>query len=188
MNIKDKILNDIETRIDNQINKGVEKYGHSLDDCPHDKYDWLVMLNEELVDGLQYANKEIKRLKTMIDVLKATNADYAKRFSIDDTEVGMNKLTQLIQQWAIDKNLHVSNPRDQTLKLYEETGEVAAALSRGDEYEVKDGIGDSFVVLTILAMQIGVDIETCVKQAYDEIKDRKGKTINGIFVKEEDLK
>jgi hypothetical protein len=37
-------------------------------------------------------------------------------------------------------------------------------------------------------MQLGVDFNECLKMAYDEIKDRKGKMIDGVFVKEEDLK
>jgi hypothetical protein len=37
-------------------------------------------------------------------------------------------------------------------------------------------------------MQLGLDVEKCIASAYDEIKDRKGRMINGVFVKEEDLK
>lgn len=35
--------------------------------------------------------------------------------------------------------------------------------------------------------RLKVNIEDCIQQAYDEIKDRKGKMVNGVFVKEEDL-
>ena len=52
---------------------------------------------------------------------------------------------------------------------------------------IKDSIGDMYVVLTILSLQLGLDIEDCVMHAYGEIKDRKGKMIDGIFVKEADL-
>jgi hypothetical protein len=38
-----------------------------------------------------------------------------------------------------------------------------------------------------LAEQYGVKIESCIQMAYDEIKDRKGKMINGVFVKDADL-
>ena len=44
------------------------------------------------------------------------------------------------------------------------------------------------MVLTILSMQLDLDIEECIATAYEEIKDRKGKMIDGVFVKEEDLK
>ena len=67
----------------------------------------------------------------------------------------------------------------------EETGELAAGLARNDHMEVMDAIGDIVVVLTILAEQLNVDIETCVDAAWNEIKDRKGRLVNGIFIKEQ---
>jgi len=70
----------------------------------------------------------------------------------------------------------------------EEVGEIAAALARGDMEKAMDGIGDTHVVLTILSMQLNVNFEYCVKLAYEEIKDRKGKMVNGVYVKEDDLK
>lgn len=99
----------------------------------------------------------------------------------------MNELTEKIQQWAVARNLHDADPHKQMLKLMEEVGEIAAALARGDMDGVQDGIGDVQVVLTILSMQVGTSIETCVGLAYNEIKDRKGRMINGVFVKEADL-
>ncbi len=41
------------------------------------------------------------------------------------------------------------------------------------------------VVLTNLAQQRGVHIETCIASAYKEIQNRTGKMINGTFVKDE---
>ena len=41
------------------------------------------------------------------------------------------------------------------------------------------------VVLTILAAQHNLRIESCTKAAYEEIKDRKGTMIDGVFVKDE---
>ena len=52
---------------------------------------------------------------------------------------------------------------------------------------MKDSIGDMYVVLTILSLQLGLDIEDCVMHSYGEIKDRKGKLVNGVYVKEADL-
>lgn len=100
----------------------------------------------------------------------------------------LQDLTEKIRTWAIYRGLDEADPNKQMLKLMEEVGEIAAALARGDMDEVQDGIGDAQVVLTILSMQIGTSIETCVSLAYDEIKDRKGKMVDGVFVKEADLK
>lgn len=99
----------------------------------------------------------------------------------------MNKLIKQVEQWSIDKNLHNGNPDRQALKVWEESGEIGAALSRNKLDDLKDGIGDTVVTLIILAQQHGMTLEECLQYAYDEIKGRKGKTINGTFIKESDL-
>ena len=99
----------------------------------------------------------------------------------------MEALTLLIEQWAKDRNLHMADPNKQVLKLGEEFGELCEGMAKGKPDVVKDSIGDMYVVMTILSMQLGLDVMECVSQALDEIKDRKGKMIDGIYVKEEDL-
>lgn len=93
-----------------------------------------------------------------------------------------------IRGWAHQRNLIAgSTPEKQMVKLIEEVGELAAGVARNDGAKIMDGIGDAVVVLTILAEQHGVKIESCIQMAYDEIKDRKGKMVNGVFIKEADL-
>lgn len=95
--------------------------------------------------------------------------------------------TELIKQWAIDRNLHTSDPNKQMLKLVEEFGELGEGMAKGNTPLIIDSLGDMYVVMTILAMQMNIDIEKCIDVAYNEIKDRKGKMIDGVFVKEVDL-
>lgn len=102
--------------------------------------------------------------------------------------ISMNDLITKVEQWFIDHNLQNADPNKQMLKLFEELGEVASGMARNDLEEVKDGIGDTLVVLVGLSMQLDLDITECLEIAYNEIKDRKGKLINGVFVKEDDLK
>ncbi|MDG0921657.1 hypothetical protein P6Y11_12995, partial [Enterococcus faecalis] len=59
--------------------------------------------------------------------------------------------------------------------------------ARNNENDLRDGIGDVVVTLIILAMQNNMDLYECLNQAYSEIKNRKGKMVNGVFVKEADL-
>jgi NTP pyrophosphatase (non-canonical NTP hydrolase) len=99
----------------------------------------------------------------------------------------LQETTKLIEKWAADRNLITADPFKQTLKLGEEFGELCQGLAKNNRYLVIDSIGDMFVVLTILSKQLGVCIEDCVVAAYDEIKDRKGKLVNGVYVKESDL-
>ena len=65
----------------------------------------------------------------------------------------------------------------------EEAGELAQALLKRNDAEIYDAIGDMVVVLTNLAHMEGVTIEDCIDDAYNEIANRKGKMINGTFVK-----
>ncbi|EMC2423185.1 MazG-like family protein [Enterococcus faecalis] len=99
----------------------------------------------------------------------------------------MNELVKLVEEWAKEKRLDKAEPEKQMLKVVEEVGEVAAALARNNKNDLRDGIGDVVVTLVILAMQNDMDLYECLNQAYNEIKDRKGKNVNGVFVKESDL-
>jgi NTP pyrophosphatase (non-canonical NTP hydrolase) len=92
-----------------------------------------------------------------------------------------------IQAWAFARNLHTADKTKQMLKLMEEVGELSSALAKYNINGIIDSIGDIYVVLVIISLQLGLDIDDCIRSAYEEIKDRKGKLIDGIFVKENDL-
>lgn len=102
--------------------------------------------------------------------------------------MNLNELTKNIEQWAFDRGLTGGDPHKQVLKLGEEFGELCEAFTKERYGQAIDSIGDMFVVLTILARQIDISLEECVQVAYGEIKDRKGVMVNGVFVKESDLK
>jgi NTP pyrophosphatase (non-canonical NTP hydrolase) len=99
----------------------------------------------------------------------------------------MDELTKKIEVWSKDKNLDKADPTKQILKLGEEYGELCQGMVKSNYDQVIDSVGDMYVVLTILSLQLGVDLEYCAEVAYGEIKDRKGRMVNGVFVKESDL-
>lgn len=89
-----------------------------------------------------------------------------------------------VEDWADAKGLlKKENAPKQFLKVIEEVGELAAGVARDDEGEIIDAMGDTFVTLIILSAQLGYDPTACLSAAWDEIKDRKGKTVNGVFIK-----
>ena len=96
-------------------------------------------------------------------------------------------ITELIKRWAEERNLDKADPKAQMVKVMEELGELANGINKNKQDLIIDSIGDVYVVLVILCMQLGLDINDCIKVAYNEIKDRKGEIVNGTFVKEEDL-
>ena len=96
-----------------------------------------------------------------------------------------DELFNCIRQWADERGIYEKgDPKTQYIKLMEEAGEVGRAILKQDTNEIIDGIGDMVVVLTNLAELIGVPIEECIQQAYNEISKRKGKMVNGTFVKQ----
>jgi len=100
----------------------------------------------------------------------------------------MDVLIESVEQWAKNKGLDKADSSKQMLKVVEEVGEVAAALARNDQDALRDGIGDVAVTIIILALQNDMDLYECLNIAYDEIKGRTGKMVNGVFVKSSDLK
>ena len=97
----------------------------------------------------------------------------------------MKELTKLIIQWHHDRNLiNGSSNKDQVLKLIQELGELSDSVCKGND--VKDDLGDMMVVMLNIMEREGVSMEECLLTAYNDIKDRKGKMIDGIFVKEGD--
>ena len=97
------------------------------------------------------------------------------------------KMFELIRQWADERGIYdKGDTKTQLIKLQEEMGELAKATLEKDQPEVIDAIGDMVVVLTNLAHLNNVHIETCIAEAYNVISKRKGKMVNGTFVKDAD--
>ena len=100
-------------------------------------------------------------------------------------QVNLTNYFPLIRDWAQERGIYdKGNSHTQYVKLMEEAGELAEALLKNDRYEIKDAIGDMVVVLTNLAVLEGMQIESCIESAYNEIANRKGKMENGTFVKQ----
>ena len=91
-----------------------------------------------------------------------------------------------ILKWAAERGIMGnSSPLQQIPKLEEEFFEMCEAVDTKDYGEIKDAIGDQYVVLTIIANMCGFTMADCIEQAWDQIKDRTGyMNAEGIFVKE----
>ena len=141
------------------------------------------------MSGLDDHNARMKMLDK--DVLQAELISDGITF-IDDVEDGDKPVSTLsyfidnVVQWHHDRNLiDGSTDKDQTLKLLQELGELSDSVCKGKD--IKDDIGDMLVVMLNITTRNGVTLSECLARAWDDIKDRKGKMVDGIFVKEEDL-
>ena len=88
--------------------------------------------------------------------------------------------------WGTERGIvQNSTPYAQALKTKEELDELFEAISKGDRAAMVDAYGDILVTLVIGCACADLDLVTCFKDAYNEIKDRKGfLNKDGIFVKE----
>jgi uncharacterized protein YabN with tetrapyrrole methylase and pyrophosphatase domain len=87
--------------------------------------------------------------------------------------------------WHYNRNLiSGSTDKDQYMKLTQETGELSDSICKGKD--IRDDIGDIMVVLINIAERNGLSLQECLQVAYDDIKHRKGRMVDGVFVKEQD--
>ena len=90
-----------------------------------------------------------------------------------------------IKNWHYDRNLiEGSTDKDQYMKLIQEAGELSDNICKGKD--IKDDIGDIMVVLINIAERNGISLTQCLLEAWHDIKDRKGRMVDGVFVKESD--
>jgi len=122
------------------------------------------------------------------------------------------ELTKNVLGWANDRSLiEHGNTFQQYAKFMEEANEILIAMNKmellikeaealdvtnNEELEKyrlkdksitdehKDAYGDTLVTLIISAAQYGYDLTDCLNRAYNEIKDRTGKTVDGTFIKD----
>ena len=104
---------------------------------------------------------------------------------INDHHCKYEKLISDVVDWADDKGLvKEENSDKQLIKVIEEVGELASAILKKKRKEEIDAVGDIMVTLIIFAEIRGYDVMSALGYDYQEIKDRKGKMVDGSFIKD----
>lgn len=104
---------------------------------------------------------------------------------INDHHCKYEKLIADVVDWADDKGLvKEENSDKQLIKVIEEVGELASAILKKKRKEEIDAVGDIMVTLIIFAEIRGYDVMSALGYAYQEIKDRTGKMVDGSFIKD----
>lgn len=99
----------------------------------------------------------------------------------------LQNFEDLIHDWAAARQLFKNaNPKAQFEKTQEEVDELWQGITNQNIEEISDAIGDIIVTLIIQAHMHGLSLGECMWSAWQQIKDRTGKTINGKFVKDEE--
>lgn len=149
------------------------------------------MTQQELADAVSIQKRTIQRLENNESQIKPDKA----QILADYFYVSYNTFSDLItkiNQWADKRSLKQADPKIQWMRITEEVGEIRDVLLKPTKFTepqaaLKDAIGDTLVTIIVLAHQLDLDVTECLNVAYDEIENRKGKMVNGTFVKEEDL-
>jgi NTP pyrophosphatase (non-canonical NTP hydrolase) len=93
-------------------------------------------------------------------------------------------LESAILRWGEEKGILTnSDPKTQCLKCVSEIGELADNIAKGDHDAAQDDLGDVLVTLILLAKLTDLDLMECLTIAYETIRRREGKMVNGVFVK-----
>lgn len=160
------------------------------------------MTQQELAETVNIPKRTIQRLENSESQIKLEKAQQlADFFGVGvgyllglDTPAkdGIAELITKINHWADSRGLKQADPKIQWMRITEEVGEIRDVLLKPTKFTepqaaLKDAIGDTLVTIIVLAHQLDLDVTECLSIAYEEIKNRKGKMVNGTFVKEEDL-
>lgn len=175
--------------------------------------DYLERLMEVYGEDEEIENDMPEELVNIKSVLQKLGKSLRHKLEEEDLDLPIGSdfegLKGLVLDWADDKDLlHEKNADKQFMKFMEEIFEFRdewtlyndeLSFNNGfgeiDEdayiYELADNMedemGDIFVTLIILCQQLSLDPVACLRRAYEKISKRKGKTINGQFIKSEDL-
>ena len=105
--------------------------------------------------------------------------------NIHNELMDLNDLVQAVEKWHEDRNLiDGATDKDQVCKLIQEMGELSDNVCKGND--IRDDLGDMMVVMINIMKRNNITLEDCLQVAYNDIKDRKGRMVDGIFVKETD--
>ena len=160
-----------------QLIKQVEQWAddRNLIDGSNPKKQMLKLMEEfgELCGGIAKNKPEVIKdsIGDCFVVLTILNKQVRSGYCIAD-----NYNKEIIAHWGID---------DLLLGIVHTLGEIAVSIKYSKSCIALFRAMVGF--LHQIADKQGLIFQDCVQHAYDQIKDRKGKMIDGVFVKEEDL-
>lgn len=130
--------------------------------------------------------KQLKLKRVNAETIATDVLEAAARADMQRNIQSFSKLQQSIISWASERGiLEKATPASQFEKTVEEIGELARALIENNESMFIDAVGDVIVTLIILCELKDHDVVGCLSEAYEQIAGRKGKMVNGVFVKDE---
>ena len=122
--------------------------------------------------------------------------------NFNDPDISFEEVELCVLEWADEKSIVTETPEQalvQVGKMEEEVAELRASLQKLSDlitfnasYEEVDAefynseleLGDVLVTVIVTAACAGLDPTQALRRAYTKIRNRKGKTVDGVFVKD----
>lgn len=148
--------------------------------CPLKQYDKLIEEYGELVKGLNKNNKQLimdsigDMFIVMTIMMQQINGNIKLAEEISKFYEGESTTVNYIK--------HLSNLGGMLTKLLNDNAENTYLFTN-----IQTEISNLLSLLHKTVTEYKTSLFYCVKLAYDEIKNRKGKIIDGKFIKEDDL-
>lgn len=110
--------------------------------------------------------------------------------------IGDYQVTLII--YCLIRDIHIAfwktviNPKDFAtetiyMNLVSTSSKIIASYNKGLVTNEIRNIENTFQLLSLIAEKYDTTLEDTLELAYDEIKDRKGRLVNGVFIKEDDF-
>lgn len=136
--------------------------------------------------------KTAEEIAELIKAISKDNIDLIKD-SIGDVFVTLVIGDMLDMQLNLFEEYYQEIKRNVKTHLTEDKKEEIDCLAQEITNVLRNGYNDELIFyglenLIVIADIYNLNFIDCIESAYNEIKDRKGKTVNGQFIKEEDLK
>lgn len=140
----------------------------------------------ELITGHNKRNLEL--IKDAVGDCFVVLTILSKQTNYEDLE---SDILEGFECYAIPRERYKQSENHNLQHILSNQGELATQLldeeEGGDEIAIYQCIGLITYNLVHYSYGQGLDFRVCVRHAYKQIKDRKGRMIDGVFVKEEDL-
>ena len=169
-----------EKELIGKIEQWAEDRNLILGSTPQKQFIKLMEEFGELCAGIARNDKE--KIKDSIGDCFVVVVVLSKQLDLDNIELCS---LDIINEFSYGKYEH-SSTMEQLLEAAHNLGGISIPISQDWEVD-KEWIELFFINLIIISLFEGLNFSECVKHAYEQIKDRKGKMIDGVFVKEEDL-
>ncbi|THA08983.1 MazG-like family protein [Rodentibacter pneumotropicus] len=169
----------------NQLIKNIEQWAEERNliegSTPQKQFIKLMEEFGELCSGVS---------KNKVDVVKDSIGDCFVVSIILCKQLGLSNCIDFYNSDVIDEyrdgKYEDTSTTEQLLEAVHNLGAISIPINQGWKFQ-KEWLELFFINLVIISLFNNLSFKDCVQHSYDQIKDRKGKIIDGVFVKQSDL-